>query len=326
MLNFPMPYEHELIYSTVARAGTRLALDSPKQLLDEVFENRKVIATVDLPCHLNAIIHQFPNHQFTVQDIAYQHTLFPIYAPFVPEKRRQQCLKWMTDISQGSIHLALGINASRIPPIHKLRYCPQCLAEHLEKYGEYYWFRLWQIQGACCLQHGRLINSELDLRSLHRHDFLVPSHQSCPEIEQTLTNPDHIFITSKLLELLTLPPSESPSYEQWTMFYYELARQNDCIRGQNQILHECILERITIRWSKKFLEQYCLADLNSETSWLHHIFRKHRKSFSYLEHMIVIDALINKEWSFAEILNQVRSFRKINQNNHVDVQDRKSVV
>ncbi|MEC8056397.1 MAG: TnsD family Tn7-like transposition protein, partial [Pseudomonadota bacterium] len=319
MLNFPMPYEHELIYSTVARAGTRLALDSPKQLLDEVFENRKVIATVDLPCHLNAIIHQFPNHQFTVQDIAYQHTLFPIYAPFVPEKRRQQCLKWMTDISQGSIHLALGINASRIPPIHKLRYCPQCLAEHLEKYGEYYWFRLWQIQGACCLQHGRLINSELDLRSLHRHDFLVPSHQSCPEIEQTLTNPDHIFITSKLLELLTLPPSESPSYEQWTMFYYELARQNDCIRGQNQILHECILERITIRWSKKFLEQYCLADLNSETSWLHHIFRKHRKSFSYLEHMIVIDALINKEWSFAEILNQVRSFRKINQNNHVDV-------
>ena len=319
MLNFPMPYEHELIYSTVARAGTRLALESPKQLLDEVFENRKVIATVDLPCHLNAIIYQFPNHQFTVEEIAYQHSLFPIYAPFVPEKRRQQCLKWMADISQGSIHLALGINASRIPPIHKLRYCPQCLAEHLEKYGEYYWFRLWQIQGACCLQHGRLINSELDLRSLHRHDFLVPSHQSCPEIEQTLTNPDHIFITSKLLELLTLPPSESPSYEQWTMFYYELARQNDCIRGQRQVLHESIWEKMTAHWSKKFLEQYCLADLNSETSWLHHIFRKHRKSFSYLEHMIVIDALINKEWSFAEILNQVRSFRKINQNNHVDV-------
>ena len=103
------------------------------------------------------------------------------------------------------------------------------------------------------------------------------------------------------------------------MFYYELARQNDCIRGQNQILHERILERITIRWSKKFLEQYCLADLTSETSWLNNIFRKHRKSFSYLEHIIAIEALINREWPFAEILNQVRSFRKINQNNHMDV-------
>jgi len=319
MLNFPMPYQHELIYSTVARAGTRLALDSPKQLLDEVFKNRKVIATVDLPCHLNAIIYQFPNHQFTVQDVAYQHTLFPIYAPFVPEKRRQQCLKWMADISQGSIHLALGINASRIPPIHKLRYCSQCLAEQLEKYGEYYWFRLWQIQGACCLQHGQLIDSDLDLRSLHRHDFLVPSHQSCPKTEQAIANPDDIFITSKLLELLTLPPSESPSYEQWTMFYYELARQNACIRGENQILHERILERITVRWSKKFLEQYCLADLTSETSWLHHIFRKHRKSFSYLEHIVTIEALINKEWSFSEILQKVRYSRKINQDNHVDI-------
>jgi hypothetical protein len=48
MLNFPLPYQNELIYSTVARAGIRLALSSPKQLLDEIFQNRKVIATVDL--------------------------------------------------------------------------------------------------------------------------------------------------------------------------------------------------------------------------------------------------------------------------------------
>lgn len=86
MLNFPIPYEHELIYSTIARAGVRLALESPKQLLDEIFQNRKVIATVDLPCHLNAIAQHFSDHQFTVQNIAYQHTLFPIYAPFVPKK------------------------------------------------------------------------------------------------------------------------------------------------------------------------------------------------------------------------------------------------
>lgn len=59
MLNFPMPYEQELIYSTVARAGVRLAFESPKQLLDAVFQNRKVIATVDLPCHLNSIVPQY---------------------------------------------------------------------------------------------------------------------------------------------------------------------------------------------------------------------------------------------------------------------------
>ncbi|ESK55770.1 TnsD family Tn7-like transposition protein [Acinetobacter tjernbergiae] len=315
MLNFPMPYQHELIYSTVARAGTRLALDSPKQLLDEVFKNRKVIATVDLPCHLNAIIHQFSNHQFTVEDIAYQHTLFPLYAPFVPEKRRQQCLKWMADISQGSIHLALGINTSRIPPIHKLRYCPQCLAEQLEKYGEYYWFRLWQIQGACCPYHGKLVDSELDLRSLHRHAFLAPNDKHCSESSQNPAISDDVFLTHKILELLTIPPFESPTYEQWTMFYQQLARQNDCIRGKCHIFYPNILEKITIRWSLDLLKQYHLDDLISETSWLHGIFRKHRKSLNYLEHIIAIESLMDKEWSFVDIFKQVLSFRKTTRKN-----------
>ena len=29
--------------------------------------------------------------------------------------------------------------------------------------------------GACCPQHGNLVESRLDLRSLHRHDFIAPS-------------------------------------------------------------------------------------------------------------------------------------------------------
>ena len=204
MLNFPMPYENELIYSTVARAGIRLALNSPKLLLDEVFQNRKVIATVDLPCHLNAIVNQFLANQFSIEDIAYKHTLFPIYAPFVPENRRQQCLQWLAGISQGSIHLALGINASRLGAINKLRYCPKCFKAQLALYSELYWSRLWQIQGACCPLHGELLDSTIDLRSLHRHDFITPDYESCPEQQQLTVIPNNIFITTKLLELLSI--------------------------------------------------------------------------------------------------------------------------
>ena len=58
MHNFPVPYPNELVYSTVARAGIYHGITSPKQLLDEVFQNRKVIATLDLPCHLQAIANQ----------------------------------------------------------------------------------------------------------------------------------------------------------------------------------------------------------------------------------------------------------------------------
>ena len=311
-----MPYQNELIYSTVARAGIRLALSSPKQLLDEVFENRKVIATVDLPCHLNAIVTQFPANQFSLEDIVYKHTLFPIYAPFVPEQRRQQCLQWMANISQGSIHLALGINTSRLKPIQKLRYCPTCFKEQLELSSELYWSRLWQIQGACCPLHGELMDSTIELRSLHRHEFIAPTDQTCPEKIQSKATSDNLFITKKLVELLSLPSYKSSSYEQWTMFYHQLAQQNRCIRGQNHINHDTILEKIMARWSPTFLKQYNLGELKSETSWLRSIFRKHRKSFSYLEHIIAIEALSHKEWTFSSTLEQVKNFNKKSKDNH----------
>lgn len=43
MWNFPTPLPDELIYSTIARAGLHHGIQSPKQLLDEVFKDRKVV-------------------------------------------------------------------------------------------------------------------------------------------------------------------------------------------------------------------------------------------------------------------------------------------
>uniref|UniRef100_UPI00188B6361 TniQ family protein n=1 Tax=Vibrio anguillarum TaxID=55601 RepID=UPI00188B6361 len=82
MLGFPVPYPNELIYSLVARARVHSGAISPKQLLDEVYGDRKVIATVDLPSHLAQISGQYPSVlNITAASLIYQHTLFPIYAP-----------------------------------------------------------------------------------------------------------------------------------------------------------------------------------------------------------------------------------------------------
>jgi len=216
----------------------------------------------------------------------------------------------MAEVSQGSIHLALGINASRLKPIYKLRYCPACFKEQLELNSELYWLRLWQIQGACCPLHGELIDSTIELRSLHRHDFITPTYQTCPDKIQPEATSDNLFITQKLLELLSLPPSESPSYKQWTMFYHQLAQKNDCIRGRNHINYDRILDKISTRWSLQFLEKYNLGNLKSETSWLRDIFRKHRKSFSYLQHIIAIEALSHKEWTFSATLEQAKKYNQ----------------
>ncbi|MGP5011968.1 TniQ family protein, partial [Psychrobacter glacincola] len=61
------------------------------------------------------------------------------------------------EVSQGAIHLAIGSNASRLPSVKYIRYCPQCFNEQFKDYGEWYWSRMWQIPGiTCCSKHGSL--------------------------------------------------------------------------------------------------------------------------------------------------------------------------
>lgn len=308
MLNFPIPYPDELIYSTVARSKIKAGITSPKQLLDDVFGDRKVVATVDMPCHLSKITKHYPTGLYDVSTLAYKHTLFPLYATFIPEERRQKCMHWMSEQSQGAIHLAIGKNASRLPPIKFLRFCTGCFDEQLAQYGEWYWSRLWQIQGlTCCLKHGTLLNSSHEYRPISRHDYIAPDPHNCKVRIQIPSSADDIFIAEKINELLHLPSQTSPSYVQWSDFYKKLALDSGCLRGSKHIYYDKIVDKIKSRWSDSLLEQYSLNHLGTETSWLHGIFRKHRKSFSYLEHVIVIEALLSNDWSFQEIIRLVKA-------------------
>ena len=134
MLNFPVPYPDELLYSTVARAGVHFGITSPKQLLDEVFGDRKVVATADLPSHIEAIADKYPaSLGLTPEKLVYGHTLFPLYAPFIPESRRLQVLEAMKLRAKGAVHLALGVTTSLVRRSKHFRICPECLEESISR-------------------------------------------------------------------------------------------------------------------------------------------------------------------------------------------------
>ena len=308
MLNFPLPYPDELIYSTIARAGVRLGITSPKMLLDEVFGNRKVIATVDLPNQLNSVVRQLPMlTDCGVEALAYQHTLFPVYAPFTCEDRRRQCLLWMSSSSQGAVHLALGVAASRVRQARSMRYCPQCLDEQKQQYGEYFWARRWQLAGAnCCIKHGQL-HSAMPLRhGYHRHQFFPASPKLCPHDDIEPAQEQDKKIAVQIACLLAASPSTSASFEQWSIYYKQLALQAGCNRGQ-QIQYEAIRGKVIRYWTEKWLHSQGVPVTDSQSCWLRGIFRKHRKSFSYLEHIVALAPFLPAEWRITDVIEQVKS-------------------
>ena len=238
MLNFPIPYDKELLYSTVARAGIRQGIVSPKQLLDEIYGNRKVIATLDLPNQLEKVTRWLPP-AYNVETLAYRHTLFPLYAPFIPEERRKRCLAWMAGESQGAIHLAMGVAASIVKVPGHVRYCPGCLKEQGRAVGEYFWQREWQVAGVeCCERHGELLNTAIPRPLVERHRYHAASPEACPLFPQKSVCARSVKIQDQIRHLLQQRPAVSPGFEQWSVHYHWLAQQHGFIRGQSQI---CLL-------------------------------------------------------------------------------------
>lgn len=308
MLNFPVPYTDELIYSVIARAGIHMGITSPKQLLDEVFASRLVIATVDLPNHLDRIRSLYPpSLGYSVEKLAYEHTLFPIYAPFGTECRRKQCLQKMA-ASHGAVHLILGVAASRLKQSRYVRYCPICLQRQLTEKGEYYWLRQWQIVGAdCCLEHGQLIDTSIN-RHDHSHQFFPASSSVCSLELQKPAVPSAVKVARQINRLLHHCNKRTASFEQWSRYYRQLANTAGCLDGRH-VRHEAVRDRVLAHWPASWLNMHGLAISETETSWLLAIFRKHRKSFSYLEHIVVLDCLLPSSWQIDDVLAEVVSIR-----------------
>lgn len=307
MKNFPVPYPDELVYSVVARAGIRFAITSPKVLLGEVYQDRKIIATLDLPSHLSRIAaHLEGTGRYGAEELIYQHTMFPLYAPFIAQEIRCKAIDWMKSNSKGAVHLALGVAASKVKSAYYFRYCQKCMAEQLIKYGEYFWSRLWFMPGlACCPKHGALVISHYSPYE-HRHAFEPCTVLKPHYIEgNTTVTEAQLKLSERAQELLSVSLASSPTVNQWSLFYRRLAHDFGCTNGQH-VKHEVVYHKVQ--------PVICVPELavscETEASWLRSIFRKHRKSFSYLQHLTIWQAFL-PNMPVRDILDEVSKIRKV---------------
>lgn len=298
---FPKLYPDELLYSGIARCRTHLGIRNHKTLLHMLFGDSRVAAITDLPSHLTAL----SGHTgLDTMNVIMRHTLFPLYAPFIPQKRRTDLFQAMLSTNRPTIGLA-GVSTARIKWPEWLRYCPVCLEEMAANFGEPYWRRSWQIQGIdVCPEHGcQLLDSPIPFRRPQRHEFHPLSPLFVPnDIRLNPARESDIKLAQAATQLLLLDEEWSPGYERWTSFYRHLALECGARRGQ-QVKSEVIWEKIQASHRRKWLVSNGLLNEEEPPPWVLAMFRKHRKAFSALQHLIIWSSL-RPDQSVADIISE----------------------
>ncbi|MFT4942263.1 MAG: hypothetical protein ACI88A_005339 [Paraglaciecola sp.] len=311
MYNFPRPYKDELVYSMLARARVKYCITSPKQLIQSATSSRSTISSVQFPCRAEKLVVNNLSMHMSSEQMIMEHTLFPLYAPFIPKYRNEKCKQSMQAMSHGIPYLSTGYNASRLPKLRGIRYCPDCIAAQGELNGEPYWMRTHQIVGLdTCIKHrANLETVEMGYGAQHRHEYFPVFPSFLKQQGKTTPDAEGALLAPKIAELLNSQFFDSPTYEQWTSYYRERLSATYLKNGRHTKYQE-LKGRVKSLWSSTWLRLCNLDQLETETSWLHGISRKHRKSFSYLEHIVCLSALFEKSWSIKSVIEDATQLSK----------------
>lgn len=286
---FPRLYPDELLYSAIARCRVHLGMGSHKGLLEMLFGDTNVAAVTDLPSHLQLLA---KNTGVDVEDLVANHTLFPLYAPFIPAQRRFKLHQAMLAPDQpGALGLS-GASTALVKWPKMLRYCPHCFEEMVASYGEPYWRRSWQVQGVdACPAHGCLLwDSSIPFRRAQRHEFHAASSRFLLCGTKAIpADGGAIRRSTGLSNLLAFKNAGSPGFGGWTSFYRRLASENGATRGK-QIKASVIWHLVQAYHSRNWLVDNGLW-AREPPPWLLALFRMHRKAFGFLQHLVVWTSL-----------------------------------
>ncbi|WP_163836301.1 TnsD family Tn7-like transposition protein [Spartinivicinus ruber] len=310
---FPCSYPDELLYSLIARYGAHTGQENQKAIIQDLFNSKTVVAVPDFPSHLPELVKSTNTvWQTSVDEIIQNHTLAPLYLPFIAPENSDKVLISMKSTYGGNIHTRLGVAASSIKTPTYFRHCPYCIEDQQQQYGEAYWKRIHQIPGiAVCHQHSvPLIETAIFFHPKAKHLYVLPPQKMFGLPNSTIHLSKKEWAVIELInQLLSLPIGNKISQWQWTQFYRWIATHRGMIKG-SRINHSQIVKHVVQDWQNSLFRlqvEYCLEQSDS---WLVNLFRKHRKSFHPLRHTLVWQSFLPED-DAVDIIEQVQQFSKV---------------
>lgn len=278
----------------MARYKIRSGTLSPKATTEDLFGVRNFRSILDVPTNLARFLQQLPmGAEYVADEIIFKHTLFPFFAPFLPPERVRRAIDAMISKGGRGIHNTIGITAGTLKPSKFIKFCPQCLVEDENLYGESYWHRIHQIPGItiCSVHKVTLSDSLAQVRDINPHDYHACTGEVC-RIQPSIV-PYSARTMQELSDLsddIVWVMSNSPSSRELTWYhrrYLDALIHKGLATPKGRVFQEELITDFKKYYSDEYLRQLQSTVAGDASSWLSSIVRSPRKASHPIRHLLV---------------------------------------
>lgn len=168
---FPTPYPDESFYSVFARYAVGEGLYSVRYC-NEKLHCKQTYTDMNYMNDIAPEVKRLLTRDKDWKTVIKEHTIYNYMTSFLPADQKERALEYL---AQGD-----ELYRKIIPPFPKyegvtnhIKYCPICVKEDREKYGEAYWHREWMIPEirACYKHHCYLCESAESVSIIGKHSL-----------------------------------------------------------------------------------------------------------------------------------------------------------
>lgn len=299
---FPASFPDETLHSLLSRYARLCGGSSRRAAFAELNAAASFTQNVAFPSRLGDLVELLPQGtDLSVVQIIARHTVLPYYAPFLTNAQLQHAHASMTGDGKG-LMLKLGINASRVEGASRIRFCPVCIYEDIERVGAAYWHRVHQLPGVLvCPHHGKLLklldpgwnsrnSRQLDLpddEGVQAHSIQIDAAvDTLPELHK-------IALRSLQLLDLELNPLSPPAVRAWLL---QAAADLKLTTGAIQRLDlrrlaehmASFFKALPAAWEYSILRE---APVGIPATWVTKLLRRPRGTHHPLKYILLASAL-----------------------------------
>ena len=218
----PQPYEDELFYSVLCRAYIHSGYFSHKEALKDMLYTKSNNPSIELLGHFNTDFESLIKQVYPIEQLIYNHTMYPQYARFIPLEQKKEAMHHLV-IDYCDPHHLFCILPRADTDLH-LKYCPLCVKEDRDKYGEAYWHRQHQIRNMkICPKHLCYLEKSDVLAKSEKVFTLSSTEEHTPIISPRMATNSHLIEYSRYMAAVFASPIDfSTDVPISSIFYYAL--------------------------------------------------------------------------------------------------------